>query len=188
MTAATKAAERFDLEDVQDFRLARLLLVLATATDDNFRLDTIDRVAYVEFFASNPYPILFDDKRVQSDRSNLAVAGFARRQLTYNSVGHRYASRRRAIQHDMATLLAAGFLSIGAGGYGVTERGRNAAAELNSSYADALRTATEIVVRRIGKLNSKKLLEVVELALGKSWLLLDLLDDVREVEISDEFE
>ena len=66
--------------------------------------------------------------------------------------------------------------------------GRNAAAELNSSYADALRTATEIVVRRIGKLNSKKLLEVVELALGKSWLLLDLLDDVREVEISDEFE
>jgi hypothetical protein len=186
MTAAAGAIERLDLEAVREYRLARLLVVLAAATNDDFRLDTIDRVAYIEFFASNPYPILSEDKREQGDRANLAVAGFARRQLSYNSVGHRFASRRRAIQHDMASLLAVGFLEIGAGGYGVTERGRVAADQIESAYADALRTATEVVIRRIGKLSGKKLVEVVELALGRSWLLLDLLDDVREVEVSDE--
>jgi hypothetical protein len=174
---------RFDVESVLDFRLARLLLVLDEAQSTGVVIDTIDRIGYLDFFAANPFAILAEDDNLPADRLKLALSGFADRQLAYHSVGHRYVTRRKSLQEDLAIMFALGALSITAAGYELTDTGHVASRALESAYGDSIRASSRIVTRRIGRLSRKKLYEEAERALGKSWLLIDLLDDVRDTEI-----
>ena len=177
------SGDRFEVESVLDFRLARLLLVLDTSIANGIQIDTIDRIGYLDFFAANPFSIVAADKDERKDRLALALAGFSDRQLSYRSVGHRYVYRRRLLQDDLGVSLALGLLEITAKGYELTGNGVASARALQGVYADSIRSSAKVVARRIGRLSRKRLNEDAERALGKSWLVLDLFDDVRDVEI-----
>lgn len=179
--ALDERLERVDLESVPQFRLARLLIVFDEAAVHKTKLDTIDRIGYFEFFSSNPYAVIEEDKSAARDRLRLALAGLDAGQLSYSSVGHRFVSRRRLLQNDLAHLFALGFLEIVDDGYSLSAEGTAAARSIRSVYADGLRAGAKVVSDRLGGLSRKQLNQAAERALGKSWLLLDFLDDVREV-------
>jgi hypothetical protein len=165
------------------FRLAQLELLLAVADAEGLPIKSIDRLATYDFLAANPYSML-DGTDVDGDirdRLTLKLAGFSNEQLTYGSVGNRFANRRSRIQHDLALLVAHGLAQVEDDRYGITDAGRQFADRLSTVYADAFRKAAEIALSRLVRLSDKKLNERVERIMGKSWLLIDFLDDVNEV-------
>jgi len=108
------------------------------------------------------------------------LAGFSDRQLSYASTGQRFASRRRRLQHDLSLLLAYGVVAIGSRGYLLTSAGQAIAEGLTSVYADAYREAARVVLRRLGRLSDRRMRQNAAEWLGRSWLLIDLFDDIAE--------
>lgn len=49
-----------------------------------------------------------------------------------------------------------------------------------SLYADAYREAARVVLKRLSRLTDRKLTEAADDWLGRSWLFIDVLDDVAE--------
>jgi len=170
-------------EDSETFRRARMLLLLSVAKNSGRVVPSVDRLGYYEFFADSPYIVIDGDKpRDRADRATLEVAGFTRVQLAYASSGARFMSRRRRLQHDLAQLVAYGLVELTGEGYGITSAGQAVAGDLNSVYADAYRQSAEIVLRRLASKSNAALERSVEEWLGHSWLLVDLLDDVKDTE------
>ncbi len=168
-------------EDSSTFRLARMLLLFDVARSLGKRVQSIDRLAYYEFFSDNPFVVIEgDSSRDRTDRLALELAGFSRVQLAYASTGQRFASRRRRLQHDLAQLIAFGLAEMTSDGYAITDDGSNLSRELRSVYADAYRASSEIVLRRLANKGNKALERDVEEWLGYSWLLVDLLDEVGD--------
>jgi hypothetical protein len=168
-------------EDRQVFRQAQLILLLEVAEEQRIPVSTVDRLGIYDFFSANPFVVTSGQRdRDAADRLTLRLAGFSDRQLSYASTGQRFASRRRRLQHDLSLLLAYGLVAIGSGGYRLTPSGRELAAGLTSVYADAYREAARIVLRRLGRLSTQKLSQSATDWLGRSWLLIDLLDDITE--------
>jgi hypothetical protein len=168
-------------EDRLIFRLAQLTLLLETAEEQNVKIGTVDRLGYYDFFSANPFVVVQgEEERDRADRLRLRLAGFSENQLSYASVGQRFVSRRRRIQHDLALLLGYGIVAITEDGYRLTEPGKGIAHNLTSVYADQYREAVAVVLRRLSRLSDKRLTENARRWLGREWLLIDLLDDVRE--------
>lgn len=168
-------------EDSTRFRLARMLLLLDVARHEGRKIPSLDRLGYYDFFADNPFIVLDGSKKTdQDDAVTLEIAGFSRAQLAYASSGQRFASRRRRLQHDVAQLVALGLATIDSGGYAITSQGSNVADGLRTAYADAYRKSSEIVLRRLYSMTGKGLESKVEIWLGHSSLLLDLLDEVTD--------
>ncbi|BCN67276.1 hypothetical protein RE943_07490 [Prescottella equi] len=171
-------------EQNTNFRLARLLLLLDTARDQGRQISSIDRLAYYEFFADNPFIVIEGDKsRDRTDRATIELAGFSSIQLGYASSGHRFLSRRRRLRHDLAHLVALGLASLGSTGYLISARGAELAGQFRSIYADAYRQSAEIILRRLVPLSGARLEAKAEQWLGHSWLLVDLLDDIKDAEV-----
>lgn len=171
-------------EHNETFRLARLLLLLDVAREHGRQVASIDRLAYYEFFADNPFIVIDGDKpRDRADRATVELAGFSRIQLGYASSGQRFLSRRRRLQHDLARLVALGLVTLSGSGYTVTDRGKVLAGEFRSIYSDSYRSSAEIILRRLVGLSGKALDAKAEEWLGHSWLLIDLLDDVKDAEL-----
>ncbi|QKS18874.1 hypothetical protein HUN58_02215 [Curtobacterium sp. Csp1] len=185
-TAPSAHAESaFVPENSATFRMGRLLLLLGVARQDGRTIDSVDRLAYYEFFADNPWVILGDDAPSDAkDRDSLRLAGFSQTQLSYASTGHRFASRRERIRGDLAQLIAFRLVRLAGTRFSTTENGEQVVANMQSSYADAYRSSASIVLRRLTRLSNKRLEADVEAWLGHSWLLVDLLDDVRGADIS----
>jgi hypothetical protein len=163
------------------FRLAQLLLLLDVAREAGRKIGSVDRLGYYEFLADSPFIVVEGDtKRDRDDRVALELAGFVRDQLAYASSGHRFASRRRRIQHDLSRLIAYGLVAIVKDGYVITEQGAELAGNFRSVYADAYRVSAEIILRRLTSLSNAALESSVRRWLGESWLLIDLLDDIAE--------
>jgi len=175
------ALERtFVPEDSRTFRMARLLIVLSTARRNGRLIASLDRLAYYEFFADNPWVVVSGDSEADvADQDTLILAGFSPTQLSYASTGQRFASRRERIRADLADLIAYGLAGIDGTDFIITSRGEETVEGLQSSYADGLRASAEVVLRRLVRLSGKRLEEEVEAWVGHSWLLLDLFDDVR---------
>jgi hypothetical protein len=174
----------FSPEQSTTFRVARMLLLLSVARDTGRKVSSVERLGYYEFFADNPFIVIEGDMgRDAADRASLEVAGFSRVQLDYASSGPRFISRRRRLQHDLVQLIALGLVELTGGGYDITVAGTVVADGLNSVYADAYRTSAEIVLRRLASKSNVGLERSVEGWLGHSWLLIDLLDDVRDAEV-----
>lgn len=163
------------------FRLAQMLLLLDVAKRGGRKIPTVDRLGYYEFLADSPFIVVEgNSKRDESDWLALELAGFVSDQLAYASSGHRFASRRRRIQHDLSQLISYGLIGLGRDGYEITVKGTNIASELRSVYADAYRVSADIVLRRLASMSNTALEQAVRRWLGESWLLIDLLDDVAE--------
>lgn len=185
-TAGLSRAVPTPPEESVIFRLAQLLLLLEVADATRARIDTVDRLAFTDFFAANPYLVLGTEARDDHDRRELQLAGFSDRQLSYAAAGERFVSRRQRLQHDLALLLAHGLMSLDDGHYRATPAGLELAADLDTVYADAYRTSANVVFRRLRPLGPTALRRSAEAWLGRSWLLIDLLDDVRESTVSRE--
>jgi hypothetical protein len=168
-------------DDRQVFRLAQLALLLEVAYENRIPIRTIDRLGFYDFFSANPFVVTSGtDDRDKTDRLTLRLAGFTDRQLAYASTGQRFASRRRRLQHDLSLLIAYDVVAATSRGYVLSPMGREIAEGLTSMYAEAYREAAQVILRRLGKLSDRRLKEYVEDWLGRSWLLIDLLDDVTE--------
>ena len=168
-------------EDQQVFRLAQLVLLLETAGKESVPVRTVDRLGFYDFFSANPFVVISgEDKRDVADRLTLRLAGFSNRQLSYASTGQRFTSRRRRLQHDLSVLVTYGLITIRSDGYVLTESGRALAVRLTSIYAEAYRDAAHVVLRRLKPLSDRQLTQRAENWLGRSWLLIDVLDDVAE--------
>ncbi|MFE3754374.1 hypothetical protein ACFXO9_08715 [Nocardia tengchongensis] len=175
------AAVPWGPEDSQVFRLAQLALLLEAADLERAPVRSIDRLGFYDFFSANPFVVTAgEDERDAADRLTLRLAGFSDRQLSYASTGQRFVSRRRRLQHDLARLVAYGLVRIDNQGYGLTTPGRELAAGLTSIYAQAYREAAAVVLRRLKRLSDRQLTQSAENWLGRSWLLIDLFDDVAE--------
>jgi hypothetical protein len=168
-------------EDRQVFRLAQLTVLLEVAGEENTVMRTVDRLGFYDFFSANPFVVVSgDDKRDVTDRLTLRLAGFSSRQLSYASTGQRFVSRRRRLQHDLALLIAYRIASIDETGYTLTPSGRDLSARLSSVYAESYRDAARVVLRRLRRLSDRQLRQQADEWLGRSWLLIDVLDDVAE--------
>jgi hypothetical protein len=171
-------------ENSRTFRCARLLILLATAWQDGRQVASLDRLAYYDFFADNPWVVIEGETNADaSDEDTLALAGFSPTQLSYASTGQRFVSRRERIREDIAQLVAFGLVRLDDTQIVITPIGQEIAESLQSSYADGFRASATVVLRRLVRLPNKQLEENVERWLGHSWLLLDLLDDVRGADV-----
>lgn len=173
------AAVPTSLESRTTFRLARLLLFIDVATGGGRQVPSVDRLGYYEFFSDNPFMVITDDRHADQDRLDLEMAGFSPVQLSYASTGQRFASRRQRLQHDLSLLISRDLVAFGEDGFVATGPGTELATRLNSVYADAYRTAANIVLRRLAAMSNKALEDAARRWLGESWLLIDLLDDIQ---------
>lgn len=168
-------------EERQAFRLGQLTLLLEVAGIERIPVRTVDRLAFYDFFSANPFVVVSgDDERDAADRLTLRLAGFSDQQLSYTSTGQRFVSGRRRLQHDLSLLMAYGVAAIDSTGYTLTESGQELANQLATVYAEAYREAARVVLRRLRRLSDRRLTEQADEWLGRSWLLIDLLDDVAE--------
>lgn len=169
----TKAGRRPD--DYAEFRLAQLLLLLEVCATSNSRLE-LDRLGVVDFLAANPFLIVSETESI-FDR--LRLAGFGSHSLTYAAPGHRFATRRARLQHDIALLVAYGLTLTRVGGgkryYELTDSGLNLAASLISTYADAYRQSATEVLGRIRRLSDRALRENLREWLKSDPVLYELL-------------
>jgi hypothetical protein len=168
-------------EDRVVFRLGQLALLFEVADAQSTPVRTVDRLGYYDFFSANPFVVVDGDaRRDDADRLALRLAGFSDRQLSYASTGQRFASRRRRLQHDLALLIAYDLVTLTGDGYQLTDDGRQLTGRLTSVYADAYREAARVVLQRLKPMSDARLWQRAQDWLGRSWLLLDLFDDVQE--------
>ncbi len=168
-------------EDRVVFRLGQLALLFEVAGTQSTPVRTVDRLGYYDFFSANPFVVVDGEAgRDDADRLALRLAGFSDRQLSYASTGQRFASRRRRLQHDLALLIAYGLVTLTGEGYQLTGAGRQLTGRMTSVYADAYREAARVVLRRLKPMSDTRLRQSAQDWLGRSWLLLDLFDDVQE--------
>jgi hypothetical protein len=183
-TPVSNLEEPVNPEEFRVFRCARMLVLFAVARNDGRQIASVDRLAFYDFFADSPWIVVSGDHRSDlADERALKVAGFSKTQLSYASTGPRFASRRQRVQFDLAQLVAYGLVSGEGAEYRITELGQEREQRMHSSYADAYRISAGIVLRRLTSLSLTRLQGSVEQWLGHSWLLLDLLDDVRGAEL-----
>jgi hypothetical protein len=165
-------------EDFDLFRLGRLLLLLR-AVDLSKRPQPLDieRLGFYDFFAASPFLIFEDDARA---RRELELAGFDSRSLSYQSSGHRFATRRGRMQHDLSRLVAYGFVRAGAAGgrlaFDLTDAGRERADAFTALYARAYRRSADLVVKALNRLSDRRLHQQAAEWLEAKPFLIDLYD------------
>lgn len=165
-------------EDLTEFRLGRLSILLEVTPDlPAAKTLHIERVAYYDFFADNPF-LIFESGSLE--RRRLVLAGFSSRTLTYHSAAQRFANRRRRLQHDLALVVARGLVEVAPVGrhvaFALTPAGIELAAGLHGFYASAYRVSADLVVRHLNRLSDRRLNEKARQWLSAQEFLVDLYD------------
>lgn len=132
----------------------------------------IERLAYYEFFAANPFAIVRPDDVVT--RARLRHAAFTEHQLSYASTGSRFANRRRRLQSDLARVVAFGLVEARATGWGATQLGTRISRGLASLYAEQFRVSATVVHDQLKRLSDAQLNKQAKDWLRTPSLLLDL--------------
>jgi hypothetical protein len=149
-------------EDDVIFRLAQLLLLLASLPRLGQPGISLERLGCYDFLVANPLLMLTDEN--DADRRRLLMAGFDGRALSYASPAHRFTTRRERLQHDLALLVAYGLVAPAVDKavlYAVTHAGLDLANRFTAVYARSYRLSAEILVRRLSRLSDKRLSEAV---------------------------
>jgi hypothetical protein len=147
-------------EDDVVFRLAQLLLLLASV--DHLRKPgvSLERLGCYDFLVANPMLVLTDE--ADPDRTRLLMAGFDGRALSYASPAHRFATRRERLQHDLALLVAYGLATPAVNKsvlYAITADGLELAGRFTALYARAYRQSADILLRRLSSMSDRRLRE-----------------------------
>jgi hypothetical protein len=149
-------------EDDVIFRLAQLLLLLASLERLGQPGISLERLGSYDFLVANPLLVLTDEK--DADRRRLMMAGFDGRALSYASPAHRFTTRRERLQHDLALLVAYGLVAPTVDKsvlYAITRDGRELADRFTAVYARSYRLSAELLVRRLSRMSDKRLREAV---------------------------
>lgn len=149
-------------EDDVIFRLAQLLLLLASVNQMGKPGVSLERLGCYDFLAANPMLVLTDE--ADPDRTRLLMAGFDGRALSYASPAHRFATRRERLQHDLALLVAYGLAAPAADRavlYAITGDGLKLAGRFTALYARAYRLSADILVRRLSGMSDRRLRQAV---------------------------
>ena len=163
-------------EDLTIQRAARLLLLLEVAAPVELKrpLD-VERLSYCDFFAANPFA-LFDNGSPEAN--DLLLAGFSSFDLSYQSSGHRYVTRRHRLQADLSFLLSRGLVRAVAVArrvaYESSEDGIRLSERLNSLYAQSYRRSAAHVLRRLDRLTDTALAKESRDRLESTGQLIDL--------------
>jgi len=163
-------------DDLTVQRAARLLLLLQVASLVKVKrpLD-LERLSYYDFFAANPFALFEPD---DSEAKEILLAGFSSYDLSYQSSGHRFITRRARLQADLAFLVARALVAAGAGEkrvvYALTEDGITMAKQLASLYAQAYRSSARHVVARLDRLSDAALAREARSRLEATGQLIDL--------------
>jgi len=174
--ATDRNAGRLRPDDVVEFRLAQLLLLLAQAHDAELHLD-LERLSITDFLAANPFLIV--DQEDDAYRE-LRLAGFGEHSLSYAAPGQRFATRRERLFHDLVLLVSYGLIRVealeGRRVFDVTADGAATAEQFTSVYADAYRASAQELLPRVAKLNDTQLRRQLGTWLRADPMLFDLLD------------
>ena len=149
-------------EDDVIFRLAQLLLLLASVDHLGKPGVSLERLGCYDFLVANPMLVLTDE--ADPDRTRLLMAGFDGRALSYASPAHRFATRRERLQHDLALLVAYGLAAPAVNRsvlYAITVEGLELAGRFTALYARAYRLSADILVRRLSGMSDRRLREAV---------------------------
>jgi hypothetical protein len=149
-------------EDDVIFRLAQLLLLVASLQRLRQPGISLERLGCYDFLVANPLLVLTDEN--DTDRKRLLMAGFDGRALSYASPAHRFTTRRERLQHDLALLVAYGLVAPTVDKsvlYSVTSSGLELAGRFTAVYARSYRLSADILVRRLARLSDKRLRESV---------------------------
>jgi len=149
-------------EDDVIFRLAQLLLLLASVDHLGKPGVSLERLGCYDFLVANPMLVVTDE--ADPDRTRLLMAGFDGRALSYASPAHRFATRRERLQHDLALLVAYGLAAptVDRGVlYAITRDGLELAGRFTALYARAYRLSADILVRRLSSMSDRRLREAV---------------------------
>lgn len=149
-------------EDDVTFRLAQLLLLLASLQHLKQPGVSLERLGCYDFLAANPLLVLTDEN--DADRKRLLTAGFDGRALSYASPAHRFTTRRERLQHDLARLVAYGLVAptVEKGVlYAVTPKGLDIAGRFTAVYTRSYRQSAEVLIRRLSRLTDKRLRDAV---------------------------
>jgi hypothetical protein len=150
-------------EDDIVFRLAQLLLLLASLDGTEAAGMSIERLGCYDFLVANPLLVLTDEG--DADRKRLLMAGFDGRALSYASPAHRFTTRRERLQHDLALLVAYGLVAPTADKkvlYAATSEGVQLARRFNAIYARSYRLSAEILIRKLRKYSDTRLRDAVQ--------------------------
>ena len=162
-------------ESLWQFRAGQLLVLLAETSDILGRGVDVDRLAYYDFFAANPFLMY---PREAPERVRLALAGFDARVLNYASSAQRFANRRRRLEGDLAMLAVRGLARASVAGrrveWSVDGRGREIGDSFSTLYAKAYRTGAAEAVRRLRGLSDRRLRESAADWLKATDFLVDL--------------
>jgi hypothetical protein len=147
-------------ETLWQFRVGQLLLLLTVTADVVGRGVDIDRLAYYDFFAANPFLIY---ERRAPERLQFSLAGFDSQILSYASSAQRFANRRRRLEGDLARLTSLGLASPSTSArrveWALEEAGREMASGFTAMYASAYLASARVVVRRLHSLSDRRLRE-----------------------------
>ncbi|MGB3439809.1 MAG: ABC-three component system middle component 2 [Actinophytocola sp.] len=149
-------------EDDVVFRLAQLVLLLASLRQLDLPGASIERLGFYDFLVANPMLVLTDEE--DRDRKRLLMAGFDGRALSYASPAHRFTTRRERLQHDLALLVAYGLVAPAVDKsvlYAVTTEGVELAGKFSAVYARSYRLSAEILLGRLRRLSDTRLREAV---------------------------
>lgn len=157
-------------DDDDVFRLAQLLLLLNSMDENNLAGASLERLSYYDFLVANPLLVLTDED--DADRLRLLVAGFDNRALMYASPSQRFTSRRERLQFDLARLVSYGLAVPAANkviSYSITESGAELAGRFTAMYSRAYSLSADILVRRLARMNDKRLRES-----AREWISLSM--------------
>lgn len=173
---AAPLTARLRPDDVQEFRFAQLLLLLAEAGRSRVDLD-LHRLAVTDFACTNPMLILDPD---DVPYRTLRLAGFTDHPITHAAPGQRYVTRRERLVRDLTRLVSYGLVrahaSSGRRVFHTSERGTVFADALASVYADAYRASARMMLPRIKRLSDAALQRELSQWLRADPVLFDLLD------------
>jgi hypothetical protein len=171
---AAELAPRAD--DQIAFRAARLLLLFSVLAASTLKrpLD-IERLAYYDFFSASPF-LLFETET--NAGKTIQRAGFSSYDLSYQSSGHRWVTRRSRLQNDLAYLLSRGLVEATTNDrrvvYRATPAGLELGDQLESLYADAYRESARLVIERLDRSSDSVLAQDARRRLTDDQKLLDL--------------
>jgi membrane protease subunit (stomatin/prohibitin family) len=176
---AADESRQLRVDDLQEFRLARLLLLFEVAeTSAATKNLDIERLGYYDFLSANPVLVFGKESK---QRVTLALEGFDSRSLSYASSSQRFTNRRARLQQDIARLVAQGLVaaSVNSGRitYGPTQTGRELAQSLSAYYSRSYRTAARLVLSELRNLSASKLRAKAEEWLRADPLLIPLYED-----------
>jgi len=146
-------------EDEAVFNMGRLL-VLFSIFKGIFPEDSlsIDRIAYYDFFSSQPFLIFNDDKE---SKIELLYYGFESSTVGYISSSQRFTTRREMSKFYLAGLLMKNLIQVknleGRYSYSITNFGENVASKFKSMYIEAYRKSAVLTIKKLHNFNDKKL-------------------------------